>query len=366
MMSQSGEFFRNLLKFLFLPGTLQKQKLKLAVFRLDELGDFCLFLPYAASLRRVFPEAHLTLIGNAAWMELARSMLDFDAYVPVRTREFMFDWNCRTALLKSLQQEHFSCTLNPRISRYLFLDDLMQLACRAPKNISFAYAPQQAYHWKIGLLQKLLNHLPHFQLVQHTKVHELENLRSFWQTAVPGGAVSTDYRRPVPLVRERPYVLLAPEAGKAFRSWPLENFLFVGHRIAGQTGLECILCGTTPGECGNLTDLRGRTTLTELASLIAGARLVIGNDSGPVHMAAVLGIPSIALVGGGGYGRFFPYPAHLPPGVVAPLTIHGELCGEGNCNWQCRRNPEPEELRHCVATIDREQVLASALTLLNR
>lgn len=173
------EFFQTLAGFQFLPRTSQGSRQKIGVFRLDELGDFCLFLPYAASLRRVFPEAHLTLIGNAAWMELAQTMLDFDAYVPVRTREFMFDWNYRTALLKSLRQEHFSCTLNPRISRYLFLDDLMQLACRAQKNISFAYAPQQAYHWKIGLFQKLLNHLPHFQLVQHAKVHELENLRSF-------------------------------------------------------------------------------------------------------------------------------------------------------------------------------------------
>lgn len=365
-MSLPGEFLQTLLRFPFRVPAARTTPRKIAVFRLDELGDFFLFLPCAAGLRRAFPEAHFTLIGNAVWMELARSLLDFDAYIPVQTREFHTDRTYRSELLNTLRNEHFDQTFNPRISRYLFLDDLMQLACRAPRNAAFAYSRQQAYHRKIGILQKLVNHLPHFLLVPHRRVHELENLNAFLAAAVPGAAPSSRYRKPVPPRRERPYVLLAPEAGKAFRTWPLDNFLFVGRHIAVQTGLECILCGSVPGENGRLTDLRGKTSLPKLASLIAGAQLVIGNDSGPVHMAAILGIPSIVLVGGGGYGRFFPYPAQVPPGVVPPVTIHGELCGEGNCNWQCRRHPEPEQLRHCVATIDREQVLASALALLKR
>ena len=366
-MNLYGDFFKTLSEFLLLPHAPVKTTRKIGVFRLDELGDFFLFLPTAAGLRRALPDTHLTLIGNAAWMEPARTMLDFDEYIPVRPREFLSNQGCRTELLQQLREERFDCTFNPRISRYLFLDDLMQLACRARKNLSFAYSPRQAYHWKIGLLQKLVNHLPYFQTVPHAEVHELENLHAFLTAAVPGAAASSGYRRPARIRRERPYVILAPEAGKAFRTWPLDDFLFVGRRISEQTGFECLLCGTSPGRNSGLTDLRGKTHLPQLVSLVAGAQLVIGNDSGPVHMAAILGVPSIALVGGGGYRRFFPYPAQLPPGVVPPVTIHGELCGDGNCNWQCwRSTTDPEQLRHCVATINREDVLASALALLKR
>lgn len=365
-MTGLAEFFKTLFGVLLSSPATRGTPRKIGVFRLDELGDFFLFLPCAAGLRRAYPEAHFTLIGNASWMDLARSMLDFNEYIAVRPREFLSDPTYRSELLNHLREEQFDCTFNPRISRYLLLDDLMQLSCRAPRNISFAYTPRQAYHWKIGLLQKIVNRLPHFLQVPHAQVHELTNLDAFLAAAAPGGAPSSCYRRPIPIRRDRPYVILAPEAGKAFRTWPLDHFLFVGRQITEQTGLECILCGSTPGENGGLTDLRGKTTLPELASLIVGARLVIGNDSGPVHMAAILGVPSVVVVGGGGFGRFFPYPAHLPPGVIPPVTIHGELCGDGNCNWQCQRHPAPEELRHCVATIDRERVLESALTLLAR
>lgn len=63
-----------------------------------------------------------------------------------------------------------------------------------------------------------------------------------------------------------------------------------------------------PGFC----DLRGKTTLRSLPGAIRGARLVIANDSGPMHLAAALGLSTLALFGPTDPSRFGPWPLNSP------------------------------------------------------
>ena len=58
-------------------------------------------------------------------------------------------------------------------------------------------------------------------------------------------------------------------------------------------------------------DLTGKTSLTDLVSIIAKSRLLISNETSAPHFAAAVDTPFICITMGKGFGRFFPYPPEI-------------------------------------------------------
>jgi heptosyltransferase-2 len=110
------------------------------------------------------------------------------------------------------------------------------------------------------------------------------------------------------------YFVFAPgaEYGPAKR-WPAIHFAELARSLAAPVLLlgsakEAALCAEIaqragPGRC---IDLAGKTSLADAFALIAGARAVISNDSGLMHVAAAFGVPQVALFGSSS-------PLHTPP-----------------------------------------------------
>ena len=101
-------------------------------------------------------------------------------------------------------------------------------------------------------------------------------------------------------------VVLIPGAGRPAKQWPIERFREVAKRI-GHAAL--VVWG--PGE-RNLAEqvdaeLAPPTNLRELASLLSSARIAIGGDTGPLHLAAALGTPVVGLYGPTDPARNGPY-----------------------------------------------------------
>jgi ADP-heptose:LPS heptosyltransferase len=103
-------------------------------------------------------------------------------------------------------------------------------------------------------------------------------------------------------------------------------------------------------------NLAGKTTLIDLAELIRAAKLLIGNESGAVHLAAAVGTPSVSIVGGGHYGRFIPYDIAADDECVAPIpVIHRMECY--GCNWKCIFPIVPGQPTPCVSRITVQHAL---------
>lgn len=99
------------------------------------------------------------------------------------------------------------------------------------------------------------------------------------------------------------YAVLLTATSRADKEWPEENWRALGSALIA-TGLRCVLPGGSENErarAGRLAQALGRAvaapalTLTAMAGLLAGARLVVGVDTGLVHLAAALGRPTLAL-----------------------------------------------------------------------
>jgi ADP-heptose:LPS heptosyltransferase len=79
---------------------------------------------------------------------------------------------------------------------------------------------------------------------------------------------------------------------------------------------------------GRVFDLVGKTTLCQLGSCLRRCRVLLGSDSAGAHIACAVGIPNVVIIGGGHFGRFFPY-SPLTSLVCLPLECYG-------CGWSCR------------------------------
>ena len=111
-------------------------------------------------------------------------------------------------------------------------------------------------------------------------------------------------------------IVMFPDSRRAEKIWP--GFVALAESIYRRFPERMLVwAGQTVGVKPNLpggawVDVTGRTTLGEMVSLIAGACLVIANDSAPVHLAAALQVPVVALFGPTDPQRFGPYPLNSP------------------------------------------------------
>jgi ADP-heptose:LPS heptosyltransferase len=122
------------------------------------------------------------------------------------------------------------------------------------------------------------------------------------------------------------YAVIHPGTRSA-RRWPEEGFAAVADALAAQ-GVRVVLTGTA-GEAdvtarvaelsrAGALDLTGRTSLGALAALVAGARLLVSNDTGVSHVAAALRIPSVVVVTTSDPDRWAPLDRELHRVIVRP------------------------------------------------
>jgi ADP-heptose:LPS heptosyltransferase len=95
-----------------------------------------------------------------------------------------------------------------------------------------------------------------------------------------------------------PYAILHPFATTPGKTWAADGFLAVAQHLK-QSGLDPVFIG---GGGDDFSPFRAFRTisgalLSEIKSVIAGASLFVGNDSGPAHMAAALGVPAVVIFG---------------------------------------------------------------------
>lgn len=124
---------------------------------------------------------------------------------------------------------------------------------------------------------------------------------------------------PAPASAKPKPILLFPESSRPEKNWPgyaaLTRLLLDAlpdvfaswagaHAVPGPSGLA----GLSRSHLPRFLNMTGKTALAELPSLIAQACLVVGNDSGPLHLAAAMGVPTLALFGPTAPAKYRPYP----------------------------------------------------------
>jgi heptosyltransferase-2 len=165
-------------------------------------------------------------------------------------------------------------------------------------------------------------------------------------------------------VLDRPLVGLnaGAEYGPAKR-WPLERFADAARSLAARTGARFVIFGGKAdlplahdlagrlGEGIPRTILAGQTTLAELMAALSLCRVLVTNDTGPMHLAAALGVPVVAPFGSTS-------PELTGPGLPG-APRHRLLLGQAACA-PCFLRTCPVDFR-CLRSITPEAVVAATL-----
>lgn len=300
------------------------------LIRLDLIGDYLLFRPFLEQITRKEREKgnRVILCGNPVWRELAEH---FDKDIVDQ-----FIWLDRKKATRSLQYRYrklrqitaisYKQAINPTYSRDLFFADHIMDLVSAEKKIGCVGDPATVSGWrkKIGdkAYTKLLPTVPAVKFELYRNLEITEKLLGR-RLSIPQELLIADDT----LVRKfnlpSQYVALFISASSDFRKWPLQYFIQTARTIASEFNLPAVICGgpedrekaaNTLGDGGNdnLYNLTGATSLLELLSVIANARILISNETMAPHFAALpKRTPCVVIYNGNHFGRAVPYPAEL-------------------------------------------------------
>ena len=331
---------------------------RILIVLLGAIGDVARGLPLAARVRAGYPEAHL------AWAVEPRSAPLLENH-PALDEHLVFDRRGGTrsflAFLRRVRSGGFDLVLD--LQRHA-KSGLVSFASRAPVRLGFhrrnakelnwlasthTIAPVEPRGWKLDQYQRFADFLelpalaPRFDI--RLRPEEEARVAALLTTATP------------------PFAALFLGSTWESRLWFAAHYATVADALAVR-GLATVLVGgadvtapatATAERCARRPlDLTNRTPLRETYGVLARARVAIGPDSGPMHLAAAAGTPVVSLWGATAPARSAPFGSEdlVLVGRVPCAPCYLRRCPIGR---QCMRDITPARV---VAQVER--VLAGA------
>ena len=249
---------------------------RIAIIRLRSLGDCVLTTPALHLLKRARPDLQISVIVEDAFAPVFESNPDVAHILPPS--------------LVSINRWCPELALNFHGGTRSALLTAASLApIRAAFN-HFRFGP--LYNVRIPRAQEILG-------VNRT-VHTAEHLASaMFHLGVPRQEIPRARLFAAPARATRPYAVLHPVASAPEKTWPAEKFQAVAEHLRREARVEPVFIAGPGESLASFHEYRciAGAPLRQIKSLVAGASLFIGNDSGPAHMAAAFGIPVIVLFG---------------------------------------------------------------------
>jgi len=265
------------------------------VVRLGAMGDVIHALPAVASLKHSFPRSHLTWVIRDRWAPLIEGNPFVDEVVKLeRTPRGVL------SAIRALRARRFDLAVD---FQGLLQSALLATAARANKIVGFhrsqAWEPMAGWFYSNAVL-----------------AHSAHIVDRNLELAAAAGAPSMVRVFPMPSGRaegslpEGKFVLASPLAGWRSKQWPLEMY----EELARRLDMPLVVNGS-PDAAAELQRIRGaRVHLSGIEGLIDATRrahAVIGLDSGPMHVAAALQKPGVAIFGPTDPARNGPYGGSL-------------------------------------------------------
>jgi len=266
---------------------------RILVIKHSALGDMALAFGPMKAIRRHHPDAHITLLTTPGLRILGeRCGLVDEVWTDTRPKL----WRLRTALKlrRRLRQAGYERVYDLQTSnrtawyfRLLGPGPRPEWSGTAP-GCSHPHREPRRGH--MHLVEAQAGQLADAG-VPETPLSDL----SWWQA---------DIRR---LGLPEEYAVLLPGGAphRPGKRWPAKRFAAVARRLA-EFGITPVTIGGPPeaeeaativSACPDTHDLTGQTALMDLAPVMRGARVVVGNDTGPMHVAALVGRPCVVLFG---------------------------------------------------------------------
>ena len=315
-------------------------------------------LPLASAIRRHWPDCHLTWAVESPAADLVRAHEAVDAVVVIPKR-FAQSPGRLWQLRRSLRPSKFDLAFDPQ---GLTKSGLVAWLSGAPRRIGFSRpAARELNPW---LQTELIA-----SRCEHRVERYLELLRPFNSVngAIDFGLhIPASARGPLDQLRSTPrlsagFVTINPGAGWDSKRWPLGSYAEVARALVDQNESCVVTWGGSKERAwaeeivrlsGGAAVLAPPTSLLELAAILQRSELFIGSDTGPLHLAAAVGTPCIALFGSSSASACGPFgQGHIC--LQAALDISSGRKRPGADNWAMRRITPAAVIAACQAVFAR-------------
>jgi len=328
------------------------------VLRLRSLGDVVMLTPALEAVHHWRPDLRLCVMVEPAFAPVLEGN-------PAVSETLLLESFFRSA--RQLRRRKFPVTFNHHAGP---TSAWLTLAAGSPARVTWADRPYPFfYNVRVPAAQHFFGDRP---------VHTVEHrMTQFYFAGLPRGPVSPAHVYPraaaaasvrLNLIRceitsQTPYAVLHPGAAYFTKRWAVQHFVDLGRWLEARHGIYPVFV-LGPGDreigaalrhaAGTQTAILDSLSLSELIALIAGAALFAGNDSGPAHLAAAAGRPTVVIFGSSDSVTWRPW-----------QTPHRIVQNDFPCN-PCRGNrcyafAEPR----CILSVTLDQVKDACQALLD-
>lgn len=334
---------------------MQKEYKNILIIKMSSLGDILHTLPFAAALRRRFPAARISWLVHPQFAgfvpdpPVIDEVLYFDK-VKFNKMPFGSKLKYFFEMRSLLHSKKFDLVID---MQGLFKSAVMAAISGCSEHIGYCEMREGS-----GLVSRAV-------CGSHSHDHVIE--RYLDVARYLGAEISSldDVEFPMPdlshetaSVQEKlklqgvmkPYVVMVPGARWKTKEWPPEHYAALAEKLLKEQQVDVVLAGgpdeAAKGEkiqqlCGGTASLIGQTSLRELAALIKGCAAYVSADTGPLHFAAALKKPLVAMYGPTRADRTGPYGSDMSTVLLTPASCAG--CLKKNCDyWHCMHDITPD------------------------
>ena len=343
---------------------------RILIIKPSALGDVVHALPILNLLRLRWPKAHIAWLENPAFAGILEGHPQIDEVIRFERHRFGHGWWHPGAALDliqflwALRQKQFDLVID---LQGLFRSGWLTWTTGSPTRVGFADARELGWIF-----------YNHRVRVEGRDQHALERYLNIAEALGCGRAPVVFQFPAAEALAEpigEPYAVLLPGTNWETKKWPIESFAQLVQPLREQFGLRTVVAGAkdavelaarmrpiTEGE--DWIDLTGKTSLKQLIALLAGAAVVVANDSGPMHIASALGRPLVTMFGPTNPVMTGPYKRM---DTVVRLNILCSPCYSRKCSHQsCLKWLNASSVLDAIAEQLQQQPLSLAGSLASR
>jgi heptosyltransferase-2 len=325
---------------------------KVLLVRTDRLGDVILSTPVATALKKHFANISVTFLVCRYTAEITRCHPHVDETLEIDGDEVA---NERLRLVQALRRRKFDAAVilypRPQLAWAAWSGGIPQRIGTGYRWYSFLFNRRVFEHRKTAARHEAEYNL---HLLKPLGIDAEEVEFHFALARTEEEQINT--RLDVLGVGKKP-IILHPGSGGSARDWPPEHFARLADHFHNDLGMQAVLTGAA-GEEALIASIRrqsatkplslcGRLTITELAVLFRRAAVFVGNSSGPLHLAVMVGAPVVA---------FYPPIRACRPERWGPYgRLPDVLMSQQEECWRCRSSQT--QFCECMRAISVEAAL---------
>jgi heptosyltransferase II len=279
---------------------------RILVVRTDRIGDVLLSTPVLRALKESYPRAHIAMMVSPYARDTVEGNSYLDEVIVYDKDGAHRSWRASCAFALSLRKKRFDVALilhpTNRVHLVTFLSGIPRRIGYGRK-FGFLLTDRVAHTKHLGEKHELEYAL---DLVRYLRI-EPKDKRTYMPIRPESERLVEELLQQEGVGRNDRLLAVHPAASCPSKIWPRERLAEVADRLTEKYGFKVlIVAGPKDIAAAGVVakrmrhpaiNLAGRTSVSQLASLLKRCRLFISNDSGPVHIASAVGTPVISIFG---------------------------------------------------------------------